>query len=277
MPALPTTTPDSSTGHRPHLLVVDDLAELRLIIKLTCSRGGLDVTSCADVPAAWEALHQRRPDLVLLDMNLPGLHGLELFRRIQASPEHQGLRVALFGHYDLTADVARAVEAGIRFVVSKELISQPAEWLQRVREILAVPDSQPPPGSLGCEGGGGSPHPPAHWKTLVQQALRQGPVRRLGPAVLQVVLRQSLRDAWACCPPAGGMPPGDPPDTWLLADGSPRPEDPLQSAVAPESVTAFVTALADRIWCLLGSQASRPFRAALAALVPALSEDVANE
>jgi len=277
MPALPTPSGESTTQQRPHLLVVDDLAELRLIVTLLGTRGGLDVVCCADVPAAWEALQQRRPDLVLLDMNLPGLHGLELFRRIQATPQLRGLRVALFGHYDLATDLADAVEAGICYVVSKELVAHPAEWLQRVREILAVPDSQAARGSLGCVGGERTSSPPANWITIVQQALRQGAVRRLGPAVLQIVLKRALHEAWAYSQPAESLPPGGLADGWLLPDGCLRPGDPLLASAAPRTVVAFVTCLANRIVWLLGTKASKAFRTALAVLVPALAEDMANE
>jgi CheY-like chemotaxis protein len=266
MSELPRPSPDPPASHQPLLLVVEDLSELRLLVNLTGKRGGLEVVSCPDVPTAWEALRQHRPDLVLLDLNLPGLNGLELYRRIRAAPEQQGLRVALFGNYDLTTDLAQAVEAGICFVVTKDLLGKPAEWLRRVREILALPDSHPPRGSLGCVGRDGNP-PSTNWRTVLQQALRLGPVRRLGAAVLQIVLRRAQEDARACSPQAEGTAPGD----------AVRLEDPLPATTDPGTVVAFIVALADRIECLLGVQASQGFRALLATLVPALSEDLANE
>jgi CheY-like chemotaxis protein len=276
MSSPPDISPEGMTRRRPHLLVVDDLSELRLLVRLMGTRGGLDVVCCADVPAGWEAIQQQRPDLVLLDMNLPGLHGLELFRRIQVTPELRRLRVALFGSYDLTGDLAAAIEAGIRFVVSKELVSRPGEWLERVREILAVPDGQAPRCSLGCVGGDTSLPSPDHWIDNVQKALRQGAVRRLGLTVLRIVRSRALQDAWARFPPEG-LPPECLSDGWLLPDDGFHPGNPLLASMNQAAVAALAAHLADRITCLLGAQASRSCRTVLAALAPGLSQDMGNE
>jgi hypothetical protein len=111
----------------------------------------------------------------------------------------------------------------------------------------------------------------------VQQALRQGPVRRLGPAVLRIVLSRALQDARAGCPPEEGLPPGSLSDGWLLPDGALHPQDPLLASASPEAVPAFAAHLADRITDLLGAQASRSCRTVLAALAPGLSQDMGNE
>src|SRR5260221_465897 len=119
------------------LLLVDDDPDLAVIVSLLGKRAGHRVTCCADVPSAWARLGEGLPDLVLLDVNLPGESGLELCRRARnAGPERAGLaeiRIALFVQPALTGDVAAGLEAGADFLISKDLVSRPEEWQQRVR------------------------------------------------------------------------------------------------------------------------------------------------
>ena len=88
-----------------------------------------------DADAAWLALGERRPDLVLLDVNLPGASGLDWLRRVRAAPEHAGLAVALYTHWGLPADVAAGLDAGVDFVFDKDLATRPADWQRRLLEI----------------------------------------------------------------------------------------------------------------------------------------------
>ena len=110
------------------LLLVDDEPDLALIVALLGKRAGHRVACCADVPSAWERLCQGLPDLVLLDVNLPGESGLELCRRARnAGPEKPGLaevRMALFVQLALIGDVAAGLEAGADLPISKDLVSR---------------------------------------------------------------------------------------------------------------------------------------------------------
>src|SRR5947209_1741892 len=130
---------------RPLLLLVDDAPEMTVLVQALGGRAGCEVAVASDADAAWAALHARRPDLVLLDVNLPGVSGPDLLRRLRAAPELSGLAVAVYCHATLGADVAAGLEAGADFVFFKDLAARPDDWRRRLEEILAGAHGRPPP------------------------------------------------------------------------------------------------------------------------------------
>ncbi len=68
------------------ILVVDDDADVRITIKKSLTRAGYQVTCASNSRAALEVLSGMRPDLVLLDIALPGIDGIELCRQLRADP-----------------------------------------------------------------------------------------------------------------------------------------------------------------------------------------------
>src|SRR5581483_7134417 len=101
------------------ILLVDDDADLGLVVRTLGRRAGWNVEHRPDAAAAWEALRQAVPDLLLLDVNLPGESGPDFCRRLLAEPRLNGLAVALFAQLALSADVAAGLEAGADFFVAK--------------------------------------------------------------------------------------------------------------------------------------------------------------
>jgi DNA-binding response OmpR family regulator len=74
---------NSQSGQQPHILVVDDDRRLRRSSRVPQKEGYI-VTSCGDGLAALAAAADDPPDLVVLDLMLPGLDGLEVCRRLRA-------------------------------------------------------------------------------------------------------------------------------------------------------------------------------------------------
>lgn len=66
-----------------HILVVDDDAEIRQLLRSYLERNGLRVTTAADGAGMWRALERARVDLIVLDLMLPGTDGLELCRNLR--------------------------------------------------------------------------------------------------------------------------------------------------------------------------------------------------
>jgi CheY-like chemotaxis protein len=118
------------------LLLVEDVPEIGLIAQRLGRRAGHTVEWCARAEEAWEYLQRTRPDLVLLDVHLPGMSGLELCQRVRAAPHLAGLPVALFTNRDRPEDVRAVEEAGADFVLSKDVLCQPDVWQGRVGEML---------------------------------------------------------------------------------------------------------------------------------------------
>jgi two-component system, OmpR family, response regulator MtrA len=121
----------------PRLLLVDDDPDLGLVVRILARRCGHDLTHHLDAESAWAGLDAARPDLMLLDVNLLGTSGLEFLRRLRASPDHARQAVALFVQPALTQYIAAGWAAGVDYHVSKDLVTQPEAWKQRLDEILA--------------------------------------------------------------------------------------------------------------------------------------------
>ncbi|MFP7835149.1 response regulator [Marisediminicola sp. LYQ134] len=67
------------------VIIADDDDDLRDLVSITVARAGLElVAAVADGESAWSAVVEHRPDIVLLDVAMPGMTGLEVSRRIRA-------------------------------------------------------------------------------------------------------------------------------------------------------------------------------------------------
>ena len=123
---------------------------------------------------------------MLLDVNLPGPSGLDWLRRVRRAPEGAGLRVALYTHWGLPADVAAGLDAGVDFVFDKDLATRPADWRRRLTEVSEAGREGGIPGawskadpSATMKAGGGPVPPAASWAAAFNQALRHPSLRRL--------------------------------------------------------------------------------------------------
>lgn len=70
--------------HRPLVLVVEDEAPIADVLRLYLERSGFDVAVAVDGPRGLDAVRERRPDAVILDVGLPGMDGTEICRRMRA-------------------------------------------------------------------------------------------------------------------------------------------------------------------------------------------------
>jgi two-component system invasion response regulator UvrY len=115
------------------VLVVEDHAIVRAgIRRLLGERGDIEVAEAATGEAALEAIAARKFALVILDLNLPGLAGLELLRRIvRLAP---GVPVMIFSQHTEAIYATRALETGARGFVSKN--ATPEELLDAVETVL---------------------------------------------------------------------------------------------------------------------------------------------
>ncbi|HEU0161303.1 MAG TPA: response regulator transcription factor [Rhizomicrobium sp.] len=115
------------------ILVVDDHAIVRAGIRRLLAGGAHDLAEAASGEAALEQLAAGGFGLVILDLNLPGLGGLELLRRIVRA--HPGLPVLVFSLHAEAIYATRALESGARGFVSKN--AAPEELLAAVDTVLA--------------------------------------------------------------------------------------------------------------------------------------------
>jgi CheY-like chemotaxis protein len=244
------------------VLLVDDAPEMGLIVARLGSRCGCAVEHRPDAETALAFLQDRRPDLLLLDINLPGMSGPELCRHLRSDPRTAALAIALFTHPGLDDDIAAGLEAGADFFFSKDLVVAPEAWAERLLEVLGTERGQRSPGLLRFRLDEAPFTAPADWPSLVNGALRQ-PLRDFGPSVVRVLLRRALSQVFA---------PSDT-DRWLTPDGSALDRERVP-ALSGRAVAELAAALVGQVGRLTGTKAASPFRTALDAAFPDLPESL---
>ncbi len=127
-PTSPEGTADLSAGR---ILVVDDEPQIRRTMRTTLTGAGYEVDDAKTGEEALGKLRDFRPDLVLLDMNMPGMGGLATCREIRADT---GVAVIMLTVRNTEADKVASLDAGADDFVSKPF-STP-ELLARIRAAL---------------------------------------------------------------------------------------------------------------------------------------------
>jgi DNA-binding response OmpR family regulator len=268
--------PQSNVQEKPLVLVVDDSVELGTIVRVLGRRAGHEVILCPDAAAGWRALQERLPNLILLDVNLPGMSGLELCRMIRASNDLSHLPLALFSHWQMPHDIVAGLEAGVDFLVNKALVTQPEAWQARLGEILSWIHGRRWERLVSWLENRNLPELSDHWVDDLNRALRHPSLQLLRPQILRFLLLRSLRQAASS--PVGAVEV----ESWLTADDallarnrfSPF-QGPAERRLGMEGVILMVVTLTELTWCLLGTEATADFRTAIALVVPGLEEFLA--
>ncbi|HQR17585.1 MAG TPA: response regulator [Gemmatimonadales bacterium] len=94
------------------ILLVEDNELNRDMLSRRLTRRGYTVVVAEDGEQALDLAHSERPDLVLMDMSLPGIDGWEATRRLRADPGIAGIRVIALTAHAMAGDRERALEAG---------------------------------------------------------------------------------------------------------------------------------------------------------------------
>ncbi|CAN5808537.1 MAG: MtrAB system response regulator MtrA [Actinomycetota bacterium] len=123
----------------PKVLVVDDDQALAEMLGIVLRKEGLDVAHCADGGRAVAMFREFRPDLVLLDVMLPTLNGVEVCRHLRAE---SGVPIVMLTARTDTRDVVSGLEAGADDYVVKPF--KPQELLARIRARLRRTDITEP-------------------------------------------------------------------------------------------------------------------------------------
>jgi len=118
------------------ILIVDDETGARAALEFLLRREGFEVRDAADGPAAIQECASFRPDLILLDIVMPGMDGFEVCRRIKATPETRLTPVVLITGLTGTEDRIMGINAGADDFLSKPIDLN--ELLARTRSLLRL-------------------------------------------------------------------------------------------------------------------------------------------
>jgi two-component system cell cycle response regulator DivK len=116
------------------ILVVEDTEDNRRIIRDLLTSAGYEMIEALDGGAGVAMAAEHKPDLILMDMQLPVLDGYEATRRIKADPALAHIPVIAVTSYALSGDEAKTKAAGCNAYVAKPF--SPRQLLAKVREFL---------------------------------------------------------------------------------------------------------------------------------------------
>ena len=119
-------------SHPARILVVEDDPAVRLSLGLTCQKEGFEVAEAADGSEALAELARGRPDLVLLDLMLPGLSGFDVCRELRQ--RDQNLSVIILTARGDEVDKVVGLELGADDYITKPF--SPRELIARIRAVL---------------------------------------------------------------------------------------------------------------------------------------------
>ena len=116
------------------ILIVEDQEDNRKILRDLLTSVGYDLVEATTGEEGVAMAEKERPDLILMDIQLPGLDGYEATRRIKANPVLRHIPVIAVTSYALSGDDVKAREAGCDASVTKPF--SPRALLAKVREYL---------------------------------------------------------------------------------------------------------------------------------------------
>ena len=117
------------------VLVIDDEAPIRLLCRVNLEAEGMRVLEAADGPSGLEQAREHRPDVVLLDVMMPGLDGWQVAERLLEDERTRGIPIIFLTARAEFRDRARGLDIGGVDYVTKPF--NPLELAPLVRELLA--------------------------------------------------------------------------------------------------------------------------------------------
>ena len=115
------------------ILYVEDNEFNRKIVRQLLSRTSYRLLEATDGEAGVDAAREERPDLVIMDIQLPKMSGLDATRQIRADPATAEIPVIVITSFALAGDEAKAREAGAAAYLAKPY--SPRELLQMIRQL----------------------------------------------------------------------------------------------------------------------------------------------
>ena len=122
----------------PLVLVVEDNEMNRKLMRDVLEIR-FDVLEAPSAEAALPLLARHRPDLILMDLQLPGMDGLELTRRLKRDPATREIPIVAVSAHAMTYNIEQALAAGCVEYVTKPLTEDPFAFADRLTHLLPAP------------------------------------------------------------------------------------------------------------------------------------------
>lgn len=119
------------------ILVVDDEPSIGRVVQFKLQQEGFRVAVATDGLEGLAKVKEEKPDLILLDLMMPGMDGFEVCRRLRASPETAATPVIILTARGQETDRIKGAELGVLDFYTKPF--SPQKLLERVREVFETP------------------------------------------------------------------------------------------------------------------------------------------
>ena len=117
------------------ILVVEDDKFLREMISRKLDKEGYEVIQAVDGEKGEEKAKSEKPDIILLDLILPGIDGFEVLERIKKDPEVAGIPIIILSNLGQKSEVERGLSLGaVDFLIKAHFT--PAEIVKKIREVI---------------------------------------------------------------------------------------------------------------------------------------------
>ncbi|MFH1958138.1 MAG: response regulator, partial [bacterium] len=116
------------------ILVVDDDTKIQMVVKIMLQKSGYEVRCVSSGLEAFQALAEYRPDLILLDVMMPGMDGYEVCRKLKADEKAKTIPVIMLTALGMGEDFEKALQNGADWYIVKPFNSR--QLLSRVASLL---------------------------------------------------------------------------------------------------------------------------------------------
>ncbi|MCG6912249.1 MAG: response regulator [Deltaproteobacteria bacterium] len=127
------------------ILIVDDEPNIIIPLQFLMEQNGYDVQVAKSGEEALESISRYRPDLVLLDIMLPGIDGFEVCEIVRLKPEWRNMKIVFLSAKGREVDIAKGMVLGADKYITKPFSNQ--EIIESVEKLL---DNCPPPATHSC-------------------------------------------------------------------------------------------------------------------------------
>ncbi len=126
---------ETNTGK--HILLIDDDPLMLRVFSASFNRAGLQVIQAHDGVEGREMARRLQPDLILLDLRMPGMDGTEFIGRIKEEDVTKHIPIVIFSNEDLSIEAVRAMkDLGALDYIYKSMPT--SEMISKIKEILGI-------------------------------------------------------------------------------------------------------------------------------------------
>ncbi len=122
------------SSEQPLILLVEDNSNISKLITFKLSKSGYSIEHRDNGAKGWEAVKELKPDLVILDVMLPGMNGFDILQKIRENEDTKDTKVMMLTTKSREEDLERGFSMEVEDYLSKPF--KPAELLMRIKKIL---------------------------------------------------------------------------------------------------------------------------------------------